>query len=75
MHRQFSRLIVVSRQTFKEQHLVSFHITANVDWALMNFMRDWFPHETKEKLKQNEKEIAEEELKELGFNPNACVIG
>ncbi|KAF5353887.1 hypothetical protein D9756_007262 [Leucocoprinus leucothites] len=48
---------------------------SNVDWALMNFMQDWFPLEAKEKLKANEKEATAEELAELGLDPNAsCVI-
>ena len=47
---------------------------ANVDWAMLNFMADWFPIEAKKKLRQNEREVAEEELEELGIdNPN-CVI-
>lgn len=33
-------------------------------------MQDWFPDEARQKLKQNEKEAAEEELRELGIDPN-----
>jgi len=40
----------------------------NVDWALLNFMLDWFPVETKKKLKSNEREAAMEEVAEMGFN-------
>ena len=48
---------------------------ANVDWALLNFMQDWFPNEARAKLKQNEKEASDEELIELGLDPSAkCVI-
>ena len=47
---------------------------ANVDWALVNFMQDWFPIEAKEKLKSNEKEAAEEQLRELGYDPKGCQI-
>ncbi|KXN82923.1 hypothetical protein AN958_02006 [Leucoagaricus sp. SymC.cos] len=48
---------------------------SNVDWALMNFMQDWFPIEAKEKLKSSEKEATAEELAELGLDPNAtCII-
>ena len=48
---------------------------ANVDWALLNFMQDWFPLESREKLKANEKEATEEELKEMGMDPNqGCVV-
>ncbi|KAF9009176.1 hypothetical protein BDZ89DRAFT_1143956 [Hymenopellis radicata] len=43
---------------------------SNVDWALLNFMQDWFPDESRLKLKQNEKEAAEEELIELGIDPH-----
>lgn len=49
---------------------------ANVDWALLNFMKDWFPIEAKEKLKQNEREAAQEQLQELGFSHDApgCLL-
>jgi len=46
---------------------------SNVDWALLNFMRDWFPQESKQKLHQNEKEAAKEEIEELGLDPQ-CII-
>jgi hypothetical protein len=47
----------------------------NVDWALLNFMQDWFPIEAKEKLKTNEREASDEELRELGIDPNqSCVV-
>jgi hypothetical protein len=55
-----------------------FLIAANVDWALMNLMQDWFPHEAKEKQEANEKEVAREQMVELGFaDPNRlpqCVV-
>ncbi|KAJ6617580.1 SPX domain-containing protein [Mycena sp. CBHHK59/15] len=48
---------------------------ANVDWALLNFMRDWFPEEAHVKLRQNENEAAKEQLEELGLDPNQrCVV-
>ncbi|KAE9385623.1 hypothetical protein BT96DRAFT_1006875 [Gymnopus androsaceus JB14] len=48
---------------------------SNVDWALMNFMEDWFPEEAHIKLKESEKEATEEHLIEMGFDPNQkCVI-
>ncbi|KAF9479813.1 hypothetical protein BDN70DRAFT_878342 [Pholiota conissans] len=48
---------------------------SNVDWALLNFMQDWFPIEAREKLKNNEREASEEELRELGIDPNqSCVV-
>lgn len=46
----------------------------NVDWAMLNFMQDWFPREAAVKLKQNESEAAKEELDELGFPDQKCVI-
>ncbi|KAJ3484277.1 hypothetical protein NLI96_g5739 [Meripilus lineatus] len=48
---------------------------SNVDWALLNFMRDWFPAEAKKKMEQNEKEAAKEEMEELGLNSSGCIIG
>ncbi|TFK23078.1 hypothetical protein FA15DRAFT_670919 [Coprinopsis marcescibilis] len=48
---------------------------SNVDWGLMNFMQDWFPVEAKEKLKSNEREATEEQLIEMGIDPDrACVV-
>ena len=49
-------------------------IVANVDWALLNFMKDWFPIEAKKKLQQNEREAAEEQMEELGFKEQTCII-
>ncbi|QRV78549.1 RING finger protein [Ceratobasidium sp. AG-Ba] len=46
----------------------------NLDVGLMNFMKEWFPVETKEKAKANERESAEEQLTEMGISPNGCVI-
>jgi hypothetical protein len=46
-----------------------------VDWALMNFMRDWFPEESTLKLRQNESEAAKEQLAELGIDPSQrCIV-
>ncbi|KAH8828688.1 SPX domain-containing protein [Flagelloscypha sp. PMI_526] len=50
---------------------------SNVDWALLNFMQDWFPQESKVKRKENEKEATEEEMRELGIDPDSigsCVV-
>ena len=47
---------------------------ANVDWALLNFMQDWFPVESQEKLRHNEREAAKEELEELGLGDSRCII-
>lgn len=49
-------------------------LSANVDWALLNFMKDWFPSEARKKLHQNEREAAEEEMKELGLDVRGCYI-
>ena len=47
---------------------------ANVDWALLNFMKDWFPVEARKKLQQNEREAAAEEMRELGLDARGCVL-
>ncbi|KZT25579.1 hypothetical protein NEOLEDRAFT_1162727, partial [Neolentinus lepideus HHB14362 ss-1] len=47
---------------------------SNVDWALLNFMKDWFPIESKAKLLQNEREASQEELEELGLDVRGCII-
>ncbi len=47
---------------------------ANVDWALLNFMKDWFPGEARKKLQQNEREAAEEEMTELGLEMRGCLV-
>jgi len=49
---------------------------ANVDWALMNFMQDWFPLEARDKLKANEEEANAEELElaRLRLDSDTCVI-
>ncbi|KIJ14853.1 hypothetical protein PAXINDRAFT_169528 [Paxillus involutus ATCC 200175] len=47
----------------------------NVDYALLNFMSDWFPLESGEKLRANEREAAQEELEELGLSESlGCPI-
>lgn len=45
-----------------------------MDWALINFMKDWFPVESKAKQKLNEKEVAQEQLQELGLDTGGCII-
>jgi len=47
---------------------------SNVDWALHNFMQDWFPVEARIKRKNNEREAGEEQLKEMGFSNGGCTI-
>ena len=49
-------------------------LLANVDWALMNFMADWFPVESREKLLANGREASAELERELGFDKNRCLI-
>lgn len=49
--------------------------SANVDWALMNFMADWFPVESREKLQSNEREVNAERAEELGLiGDRGCFI-
>lgn len=65
------------RSIYMSPHHLMKHLffLANVDWALINFMEDWFPEEAHVKLKQNEREATEEHLVEMGFDPNQkCVI-
>jgi len=40
----------------------------------MNFMADWFPVESREKLQSNEREVSAELAKELGFDENRCFV-
>lgn len=53
-------------------HMAIDFFQANVDWALLNFMQDWFPMEAREKLKASEKEATQEELRE--WRDQRCVI-
>ncbi|KAG1847331.1 SPX domain-containing protein [Suillus subalutaceus] len=46
----------------------------NVDYALLNFMADWFPLESRAKLSTNEREAAREEIEELGFSVGCRVM-
>ena len=57
-------------------HDVAYHLSsysANVDWALLNFMKDWFPKEAHKKHKANEAEVAKEQMEELGFETQCSV--
>lgn len=54
--------------------LVILCLTANVDYALLNFMADWFPLESRVKLSTNEREAAKEELEELGLSGGCRVM-
>ncbi|PIL27215.1 hypothetical protein GSI_10359 [Ganoderma sinense ZZ0214-1] len=47
---------------------------SNVDWALLNFMKDWFPVDARKKLQQSEREAAEEEMRELGLDVRTCIL-
>ena len=40
---------------------------ANIDYGLLNFMADWFPIESREKLRANEREVTQEQLEALGI--------
>ena len=48
--------------------MTDYRVSANVDYALLNFMSDWFPRESRAKLRANEREAAQEELEELGLS-------
>ena len=41
---------------------------------MLNFMQDWFPRESRLKLKQNEEEAAKEQMEELGFDNQPCRV-
>jgi hypothetical protein len=49
-------------------------LPANVDWALMNFMADWFPMESREKQLSNEREASAETARELGLDKDGCFV-
>jgi len=40
----------------------------------MNFMKDWFPEDTKLKEKENEQEISNEMAEQMGVQPGTCII-
>ncbi|KAF8559486.1 hypothetical protein OG21DRAFT_1431694 [Imleria badia] len=40
---------------------------SNVDYGLLNFMADWFPIESGEKLRANEREVTQEQLEVFGI--------
>ena len=50
------------------------HPPANVDMALMNFMADWFPVESREKLRSNEREVNTELAQQLGLDKGGCLV-
>jgi hypothetical protein len=49
-------------------------LPANLDWALMNFMADWFPVESREKLRSNEREANAELAQQLGLGEGGCLV-
>lgn len=49
-------------------------ITANLDQALQEYLKLWFPKEVKAKEKANGKESAKEELMEMGISDHRCVV-
>jgi hypothetical protein len=51
-----------------------YFFTGNVDYALLNFMADWFPLESREKLSANEREVTREQLEELGLPDRGCLV-
>jgi hypothetical protein len=49
-------------------------LTANLDRELQKFLVKWFPHEVKEKERNNNREAAKEELEEMGIPDRKCLI-
>lgn len=47
---------------------------SNVDYALLNFMADWFPRESRAKQSANQREAAREQLEELGITGKGCIL-
>jgi uncharacterized protein with GYD domain len=41
---------------------------------LQQFLLRWFPHEVKEKERNNHKEAAREELEEMGLKEHKCSV-
>ena len=41
---------------------------ANIDHGLLNLMTDWFPIESGEKLRANEREVTQEQLEAFGID-------
>ena len=74
-HLMCSKLIEVSIPSpLATAFLDIYHLIANVDWAMLNFMQDWFPQESRLKLRQNEEESTKEQMEELGFNDQPCRV-
>ncbi|GAA6049162.1 hypothetical protein JCM3770_003285 [Rhodotorula araucariae] len=46
----------------------------NLDDELQKFLLRWFPHEVKEKERNNSKEAAREELEEMGLQERKCAV-
>ncbi|KAK4687106.1 E3 ubiquitin-protein ligase BAH, partial [Tremellales sp. Uapishka_1] len=46
----------------------------SLDYAVMNFMKAWFPKEVKEKQKENELEVAKENAKEMGMDTRCSIM-
>ena len=40
----------------------------------MNFMTDWFPVESREKLQSNEREAQAELVEQIRFAPGGCLV-
>jgi hypothetical protein len=49
-------------------------VIGNVDYALLNFMADWFPRESRAKQSANQREAAREQLEELGISGKGCIL-
>ncbi|TNY18878.1 SPX domain-containing protein [Rhodotorula diobovata] len=47
---------------------------SNLDNELQKFLERWFPHEVRDKERNNAKEAAREELEEMGLAERKCVV-
>lgn len=60
--------------TFPDHLALSLLRTANLDNALQEFLKLWFPKEVKLKIKSNSAEAAKEELLEMGMADHKCLL-
>lgn len=57
-----------------ETGLLTHSSAANLDIALMNFMKDWFPKEVRIKARENGEEANKEMAEELGIDKDCRVM-
>ncbi|KAG9000855.1 hypothetical protein FRB90_011724 [Tulasnella sp. 427] len=66
--------IDVSLSNLSDSIVAIFSASANLDVALMNFMKDWFPKEVRIKAKENGEEANKEMAEELGIDNDCCIM-